>query len=83
MREQVAQRDVAFGGTQAWRPGGIEALQNLCRADIRNSSRRRRIKVELVNPENNEPLRIVDEKGKSMKYQIIAKAGYQAPREVE
>jgi VWFA-related protein len=43
----------------------------------------RRIKVELVNPENNEPLRIVDEKGKSMKYQIIAKAGYQAPREVE
>ena len=43
----------------------------------------RKIKVELVNPENDEPLRIVDEKGKPMKYQIIAKAGYTAPREVE
>jgi len=43
----------------------------------------RRIKVELVNPETGEPLRIVDEKSKPMKYQIIAKAGYNAPREVE
>ncbi len=43
----------------------------------------RKIKVELVNPETGEPLRIVDEKGKPMKYQIIAKAGYTAPREVE
>lgn len=43
----------------------------------------RKIKVELVNPANNEPLRIVDEKGKPMKYQVIAKAGYTAPREVE
>lgn len=43
----------------------------------------RRIKVELVNPETNEPLRIVNEKGKPIKYQIVAKAGYKAPREVE
>jgi Ca-activated chloride channel homolog len=43
----------------------------------------RRIKVELVNPENNEPLRIVNEKGKPIKYQVIAKAGYKAPREVD
>jgi VWFA-related protein len=43
----------------------------------------RRIKVELVNPENNEPLRITNEKGKPIKYQIVAKAGYKAPREVE
>lgn len=43
----------------------------------------RKIKVELVNPANGEPLRIVDEKGKPMKYQIIAKQGYTAPREVE
>lgn len=43
----------------------------------------RKIKVELVNPATNEPLRIVDEKGKPLKYQIIAKAGYTAPREVE
>ncbi|MGI8742158.1 MAG: VWA domain-containing protein [Bryobacteraceae bacterium] len=42
----------------------------------------RKIKVELVNPQG-ELLRITDEKGKPMKYQIIAKAGYNAPREVE
>jgi Ca-activated chloride channel homolog len=43
----------------------------------------RKIKVELVNTQTNEPLRIVDEKSKPIKYQIIAKAGYTAPREVE
>jgi VWFA-related protein len=43
----------------------------------------RKIKVELVNPQTNEPLRIVGEKNKPIKYQIIAKAGYTAPREVE
>ena len=43
----------------------------------------RKIKVELVNPATNEPLRVTDEKGKPVKYQVIAKAGYNAPREVE
>ena len=43
----------------------------------------RRIKVELINPENNEPLRIVDNKNKPVKYTIIAKSGYKATREVE
>jgi VWFA-related protein len=43
----------------------------------------RKIKVELVNPATNEPLKIVDEKGKPIKYSIMAKAGYTAPREVE
>jgi VWFA-related protein len=43
----------------------------------------RKIKVELVNPATGEPLRIVDEKNKPIKYTIVAKAGYQAPREVE
>jgi Ca-activated chloride channel family protein len=43
----------------------------------------RRIKVELVDPATNKPLRVVDEKGKPIKYQIIAKQGYTAPREVE
>ncbi|MBX9601687.1 MAG: VWA domain-containing protein [Bryobacteraceae bacterium] len=43
----------------------------------------RKIKVELVSPDTNEPLRVVDEKKKPIKYQIIAKAGYTAPREVE
>ena len=43
----------------------------------------RKIKVSLVNPQNGEDLRIVNEKGKSIKYKVIAKAGYTAPREVE
>ena len=43
----------------------------------------RKLKVELVNPATNEPLRIVDEKNKPMKYTIVAKPGYTAPREVE
>lgn len=43
----------------------------------------RKITVQLVNPATNEPLRIVDEKGKPMKYTIIAKPGYNAPKEVE
>jgi Ca-activated chloride channel family protein len=43
----------------------------------------RKIKVELVNPATNEPLPVKDEKGKPIKYSILAKAGYKAPREVE
>lgn len=43
----------------------------------------RKIKIELVNPSTNEPLRVTDEKGKPIKYSIVAKAGYTAPREVE
>jgi Ca-activated chloride channel homolog len=43
----------------------------------------RRIKVQLINPETNEPLRINDDKGKPIKYQIVAKNGYTAPREIE
>jgi VWFA-related protein len=43
----------------------------------------REIKVELVNPASGDKLRIVNEKGKSLKYQIIAKSGYSAPRPVE
>ena len=43
----------------------------------------REIEVRLVNPENNEDLRITGKKGKRIKYQIIHKEGYTAPREVE
>jgi Ca-activated chloride channel homolog len=43
----------------------------------------RKIKVELVNPATNEPLRVLDEKNKPIKYTIVAKQGYNAPREVE
>jgi Ca-activated chloride channel family protein len=43
----------------------------------------RKITVQLVNPDTSEPLRMVDEKGKPMKYTILAKSGYTAPRAVE
>jgi Ca-activated chloride channel homolog len=43
----------------------------------------RRIKVELVNPATNLPWKMVDEKGKPVKYTVYAKAGYNAPHPVE
>lgn len=43
----------------------------------------RKIKVELVNPATGEPLKVTDQKGKPIKYTIVAKQGYTAPREVE
>jgi len=43
----------------------------------------RKLTVQLVNPGTNEPLKMLDEKGKPIKYTIVAKAGYLAPRAVE
>ena len=43
----------------------------------------RKIKVQLIDPQTNQPLRVNDEKGKAVKYQIVAKPGYTAPHEVE
>ncbi len=43
----------------------------------------RKLKVELVDPANGNPLKITDPKGKPIKYSVVAKAGYTAPREVE
>jgi VWFA-related protein len=43
----------------------------------------RKIKVELVNSQTNQPLRVVNQKNKIVKYQVIAKPGYKAPRAVE
>lgn len=42
----------------------------------------RKIKVELVDPQTGDALRIT-EKGKPVKYTIVAKSGYTAPRPVE
>ncbi len=42
----------------------------------------RKIKVELVGP-NGEPLKVEDEKGHQLKYQIIARDGYTAKHQVE
>lgn len=43
----------------------------------------RKIKVELVDPKNNEPMRLQDEKGKPLKFTIYAKSGYTAPKAVD
>lgn len=43
----------------------------------------RKLQVRLINPETNKPLRVTNRKGKSLNYQIMAKRGYTAPREVE
>jgi VWFA-related protein len=43
----------------------------------------RKVKVQLVNPATGDPLPMKDEKGKPVKYTIVAKAGYKAPRAVE
>lgn len=43
----------------------------------------REIEVRLVDPKTNKQLRITGKKDKRIKYQIIHKEGYYAPREVE
>ena len=42
----------------------------------------RKIKVQLVDRDGN-PMAVKDEKGKPMKYTVVAKQGYKAPRAVE
>jgi len=42
----------------------------------------RKIKVQLVDHDGN-PVALKDEKGKPVKYTVVAKAGYKAPRSVE
>ena len=65
------------------RGGDAYVLMTYSPSNQARDGKYRKIKVELVNPANNEPLRITDEKGKPIKYSIIAKTGYTAPREVE
>ncbi len=85
-------------GGQAWFPRFLGEYPNIFRSlneALRNTymltysptntardGKFRKIKVELVSP-TGEALRITDEKGKPMKYVVIAKTGYTAPREVE
>jgi VWFA-related protein len=85
-------------GGQAWFPRFLGEYPNIFRSlneALRNTymltysptntardGKFRKIKVELVSPAGD-PLKITDEKGKPMKYVVIAKTGYTAPREVE
>ncbi len=43
----------------------------------------RKLKVELVDPDNGQPLKVRDQKGKDVKYQIVAREGYNAKHEVD
>lgn len=43
----------------------------------------RKLKVEVIDPATGKPLKIVDEKGKALKYQVIAREGYRAKQMVE
>jgi VWFA-related protein len=43
----------------------------------------RKLKVELVDPANGKPLRILDQKGKELKYSIYSREGYTAKHAVE
>lgn len=43
----------------------------------------RKLKVEVVQPGTNKPLIVKDQKGKDVKYQILARDGYTARHEVE
>jgi Ca-activated chloride channel homolog len=51
-------------------------------SNLSRDGKYRKIKVSLVNPSTGEPLKVV-ENGKAVKYQIMAKAGYNAPRAVD
>ncbi len=43
----------------------------------------RKLKVEVIDPQTGGPLKVVDQKGKQLKYNIIAREGYTAKHEVE
>ena len=43
----------------------------------------RKITVQLIDPQTNQPIVMKDEKNKPIKYTILAKQGYKAPRAVE
>jgi len=43
----------------------------------------RKLKVEVVDPATGKPLRIVDQKGKEVKYTVISREGYTAKHDVE
>ena len=52
-------------------------------SNTRRDGKFREIKVRLVDPTTNKELRITGKKNKRIKYEIVARKGYMAPREVE
>src|SRR5579872_6943898 len=73
-------------------PGVFQSIEQTLRSDYvltynpsnqARDGKARRIKVQLIDPGTNEPVRLNDDKGKAIKYKIVAKTGYTAPREVE
>lgn len=52
-------------------------------SNTRQDGSYRKIKVELIDPSNGGKLKVVNEKGKEVKYSIIAREGYNAKHVVE
>ena len=52
-------------------------------SNTRRDGKFREIKVRLVDPQTNKELRITGKNNKRIKYDIVARKGYMAPREVE
>jgi Ca-activated chloride channel family protein len=72
-------------------PGVFRALSEALRnqytlayhpTNVSRDGKYRKIRVDLINPSTGEPLKVV-ENGKPVKYQVVAKVGYNAPRSVE
>ena len=55
---------------------------NYSPTNVTKDGKFRKIKVEVVAPDGK-PLKIVDQKGKEIKYEVRAREGYNAPRAVE
>lgn len=81
-----------FPRWEAELPEAFAALQNTMRSQYTlayspsnqaKDGKYRKITVQLIDPATNQPVVMKDEKGKPIKYTIVAKQGYKAPREVE
>ena len=81
-----------FPRWQAELPDAFGALQNTMRSQYtlayspsnqEKDGKFRKIAVQLIDPETNQALVLRDEKQKPIKYTIVAKQGYKAPRAVE
>jgi VWFA-related protein len=81
-----------FPRWEAELPDAFAALQNTMRSQYtlaysssnqEKDGKFRKITVQLIDPGTNLPLVMHDEKGKPVKYNIVARQGYKAPRAVE
>jgi len=51
--------------------------------NTRQDATYRKLKVELVDPQSGKPLKVLDQKGKEVKYNVISREGYTAKPQVD